>query len=55
MHGWRCSIKLCGKWCFVKRKDFENIWIQPAAGDAGGAGAALSIGIFIIKDRRLIN
>ena len=28
---------------FFARKIFDNIWIQPAAGDAGGAlGAALS-------------
>ena len=28
---------------FLKEKVFENIWIQPAAGDAGGSlGAALA-------------
>ena len=28
---------------FLKEKIFDNIWIQPAAGDAGGSlGAALS-------------
>ena len=28
----------------VKEKIFENIWVQPAAGDAGGAlGAALAV------------
>ena len=32
----------------LKKKIFENIWIQPAAGDAGGSlGAALDIGTTI--------
>ena len=30
----------------LKEKIFDNIWIQPAAGDAGGSlGAALAFGI----------
>ena len=30
----------------LKEKIFKNIWIQPAAGDAGGSlGAALAFGI----------
>ena len=30
----------------LEKKIFENIWIQPAAGDAGGSiGAALLYGI----------
>ena len=31
----------------LKSKIFKNVWIQPAAGDAGGSlGGALAIGIF---------
>ena len=34
----------------LKNKFFENIWIQPAAGDAGGSlGAALGFGIKNLK------
>ena len=34
----------------LREKIFDNIWIQPAAGDAGGAlGAALSAWYYIIK------
>ena len=29
---------------FLKEKIFDNIWVQPAAGDAGGSlGAALAL------------
>ena len=40
---------------FFKRNIFENIWIQPAAGDAGGAlGAALAAWhIHYNKDRNI--
>ena len=42
LFSWRCCIKLCSKWQASIAKTFKNIWIQPAAGDAGGAlGAAL--------------
>ncbi len=38
-----------------KKKIFENIWIQPAAGDAGGAlGAALGIYYLHYKKKRVI-
>ncbi len=39
----------------LREKIFENIWIQPAAGDAGGAlGAALSIWhLYYKKDRKI--
>ena len=38
----------------VKEKIFENIWIQPAAGDAGGAlGAALGLWHKELKNERL--
>ncbi len=41
----------------LEKKIFDNIWIQPAAGDAGGAlGAALSAWhIWKNKDRNIIN
>ena len=40
----------------LESKIFENIWIQPAAGDAGGSlGAALCIWYDKQKNKRLIN
>ncbi len=40
----------------LKNKIFENIWIQPAAGDAGGAlGAALAFWYKELKQERIIN
>ena len=40
----------------LKEKIFDNIWIQPAAGDAGGAlGAALALWYVDQKNERLIN
>ena len=40
---WWCCFKLCGKWKNYKEKIFDDIWIQPASGDAGGSlGAALA-------------
>ena len=41
----------------IKRSDlFENIWIQPAAGDAGGAlGAALSVWHLHYNKSRVVN
>lgn len=39
-----------------KENIFENIWIQPAAGDAGGAlGAALSVYYMMCKQPRIVN
>ncbi len=39
-----------------KEKIFKNIWIQPAAGDAGGAiGSALAVWYMFFKKRRIIN
>ena len=41
--GWR-GAQLCGQWQAAARGTFREIWIQPAAGDAGGAlGAALLV------------
>ena len=40
----------------VKEKIFDNIWIQPAAGDAGGSlGAALAVWYLKFKKDRKIN
>jgi len=40
----------------LKEKIFENIWIQPAAGDAGGAlGAALALWFIEQENTRLVN
>ena len=40
----------------LKNKIFKNIWIQPAAGDAGGSlGAALAIYYEYFKKERIIN
>ena len=38
----------------LKEKIFDNIWIQPASGDAGGSlGAALALWHFELKNKRL--
>ena len=40
----------------LKEKIFENIWIQPAAGDAGGSlGAALALWHIEKGNKRYIN
>ena len=40
----------------LKNGPFENIWTQPAAGDAGGAlGAALAIHYSHLKNERIVN
>ncbi len=40
----------------LKEKIFDNIWIQPAAGDAGGSlGAALAFWHIDQKNKRLVN
>jgi carbamoyltransferase len=40
----------------LKEKIFDNIWIQPAAGDAGGSlGAALALYYIDQKNNRIIN
>ena len=39
----------------LKEKVFENIWIQPAAGDAGGSlGAALAFNYLELDKKRII-
>ena len=40
----------------LKEKIFDNIWIQPAAGDAGGSlGAALALWYIEQKNKRIVN
>ncbi len=40
----------------LRKKIFENIWIQPAAGDAGGSlGAALALWHIEKKNKRVVN
>ena len=40
----------------LREKVFDNIWIQPAAGDAGGAvGAALGIYYIMLNQPRVVN
>ena len=40
----------------LKEKIFENIWIQPAAGDAGGSlGAALALWHIDQGNKRIVN
>ena len=40
----------------LKEKIFENVWIQPAAGDAGGSlGAALALWYIDQKNKRIVN
>ena len=53
MSCWGVALNCVANGILLKEKIFENIWIQPAAGDAGGAiGAALSIyHIFLNKSR----
>ena len=41
---------------FLKEKIFDNIWIQPAAGDAGGSlGAALALWHIEQENKRSVN
>ena len=40
----------------LKQKIFDNIWIQPAAGDAGGSlGAALALWHIELQNKRVVN
>ena len=47
---------LCSEWETARQKIFDNIWIQPASGDAGSAlGAALVGWYYNLKKVRKIN
>ena len=51
-----CALNCVANGKILKEGPFENIWIQPAAGDAGGAlGAALIASYHILKNERRIN
>ena len=40
----------------IKKKLFKNFWVQPAAGDAGGAlGATLAFWFMHLKKKRIVN
>ena len=42
MYCWRVWNEFCCKWKILTNTNFKQIYIQPAAGDAGGAlGSAL--------------
>ena len=50
---WGCA-QLCCKWENFRKKIFDRIWIQPAAGDAGGSlGAALALWHKELKKERM--
>ena len=41
---------------YLRKKIFDNIWIQPAAGDAGNSlGCALAVNYLHFKKQRYIN
>ncbi len=51
-----CALNCVANGKILKEGPFENIWIQPAAGDAGGAlGAALLANYHILKNERIIS
>ncbi|MGM9994158.1 MAG: carbamoyltransferase [Candidatus Avigastranaerophilus sp.] len=51
-----CALNCVSNGNILKNGQFENIWIQPAAGDAGGAlGAALCIYYHVLNNKRTIN
>ena len=50
------ALNCVGNGKILKEKIFNNIWIQPAAGDAGGAlGVALCIWYQVLDEKRLTN
>ncbi|MBQ9246235.1 carbamoyltransferase [bacterium] len=51
-----CALNCVSNGNILKNGPFENIWTQPAAGDAGGAlGAALAIYYMGLKNERIVN
>ena len=54
MSFWWCRFKLCRKWKLLKEKIFDDIWIQPASGDAGSSigGALLAWYQFLDNPRK---
>ena len=50
------ALNCVGNGKILKEKIFNNIWVQPAAGDAGGAlGVALCIWYQVLDEKRLTN
>ena len=50
------ALNCVGNGRILRDGPFEKIWIQPAAGDAGGAlGAAMSIWYFYLRNKRKIS
>lgn len=51
-----CALNCVSNGNILKNSNFENIWIQPASGDAGGAlGAALTVYYNALSNERIIN
>src|SRR5262249_32635747 len=50
------ALNCVGNGRILREGPFENIWIQPAAGDAGGAlGAALYVWYQLLENPRTVN
>ncbi|MBR1617177.1 carbamoyltransferase [bacterium] len=50
-----CALNCVANGKILKNTSFENIWIQPASGDAGGAvGAALSVYWQKLNNKRIV-
>ena len=53
---WWCSFNCVANGKILQEKIFDNIWIQPAAGDAGGSlGAALALWHIDQGNKRSVN
>ena len=51
-----CALNCVSNGNILKNGPFENLWVQPAAGDAGGAlGAALAVYYMALKNERIVN
>ena len=51
-----CALNCVSNGNILKNGPFENIWTQPAAGDAGGAlGAVLAIHYMGLNNERVVN
>ena len=56
MPSWNVALNCVANGKILKEKIFDNNWIQPAAGDAGGSlGAALALWHIEQKNKRIIN
>ncbi len=51
-----CALNCVSNGNILKNGKFDNIWIQPASGDAGGAlGAALAVYYQALDNKRIVN